>query len=148
MGVFDKALKIIAVTTDKNAAAYKESFAVEMLTQIARDTPVDTGHATGGWVLSAGTPNLAPNNFKDISKTAMITRQRAEKEARKAPEKATLFVSNAVQGVDDKGNSTGEGYIIGLENGKSKQSAPGMMFGKNVASAPMIAKRALKSIGL
>lgn len=142
MSAFTKAFKTIESVTVKNADAYKEAFAVEMLTKIARDTPVDTGKATAGWQLSAGSPNTSPNKFRDISLTAMPTRQRAEKAARKAPPKATLFVSNGVVGDE------GEGYIIGLEHGKSKQSAPGMMFGKNIAQAPAIAKRALKKIGL
>ncbi len=142
MGAFDKAFKTIEVTMDKNIDAYKEAFAVEMLTKIARDTPVKTGKATAGWTLSSGSPDTSPNRFKDTSLTAMPTRQRAEKAARKAPSGSTLFIANAVKG------DHGEGYIIGLENGKSIQSAPGMMFGKNVALAPMVAKKALKSIGL
>lgn len=142
MGAFDKAFKVIKSVTVKNADAYKEAFAVGILTKIARDTPVKTGKATAGWQLSAGAPNTSPTRFRDISLTAMPTRQRAEKAARKAPPKATLFVSNGVVGDE------GEGYIIGLEHGKSKQSAPGMMFGKNVALSPMIAKNAAKRIGL
>jgi len=142
MGAFDKAFKVIKSVTLENADAYKEAFAVGFTTKVARDTPVDTGKATAGWTLSAGSPNTSPNKFRDISLSAMPTRQRAEKAARKAPPKATLFVSNGVVG--DKG----EGYIIGLEHGKSKQSAPGMMFGKNVALAPAIAKKAAKSLGL
>lgn len=142
MSAFTKAFKVIESVTLKNADAYKEAFAVEMLTKIARDTPVDSGKATAAWQLSAGSPNTSPTRFRDISLTAMPTRQRAEKAARKAPPKATLFVSNGVVGDE------GEGYIIGLEHGKSKQSAPGMMFGKNVAMAPVIAKKAARSLGL
>jgi len=148
MGVFDKAFKTIESVTVKNADAYKESFAVEMLTQIARDTPVDTGAATAGWTLSANSPETSPNGLKDTTITATPTRQRAEKAARKAPAKSVLYIANGVQSVDDQGNIEGEGYIIKLEKGKSPQSRPGMMFGKNVAMAPAIAKQAAKSIGL
>ena len=146
MGIFDKAEKLIKDTMANNSEAYKGAFAVKMLRNIARDTPVKSGLATGNWILQAGSPNLAPKNFKDISKTATITTQRAEKAARKAPAGADLYISNAVEGKDDKGRATGEGYIIQLERGKSVQSPAGMMFHKNVALAKVVSLQAKKEI--
>lgn len=146
MATFKSAFKKIEAISKANAKAYHEAFSVKMNRNIARDTPVDTGAATAGWVIQAGSPNLTPNNRKDISKTAALTTQRAEKEARKAPAGADLYISNAVEGKDDKGRATGEGYIIQLERGKSVQSPAGMMFHKNVALAKVVSLQAKKEI--
>lgn len=129
-----------------NATAFRDEFSASMLQKIARDTPVDTGRATGNWIAKGGSPNLTPQKFRDQSKGATITRQRAEKAIRKASPTQPIFISNAVQGEDDNGQFTGEGYIIGLERGKSIQSSPGMMFNKNVALAKPIAANARRDI--
>ena len=143
---FKSVLKVIEKVAADNASALQKTFSVNMLGKIARDTPVDTGRATANWILQAGSPNLSPMRLKDPSVTATLTIQRAEKAARTAPKKTTLYISNAVQGQDDSGKLTGEGYIIGLERGKSVQSPSGMMFQKNVALAPQISANSLKEI--
>ena len=146
MATFKSAFKVIEKAAANNASALQKTFGVNMLGKIARDTPVDTGRATANWILQAGSPNLSPIRMKDPSVTATLTIQRAEKAARTAPKKTTLYISNAVQGQDDDNNFTGEGYIIGLERGKSVKSAAGMMFQKNVALAPQIASQSRKEI--
>lgn len=143
---FKSAFKVIEKASANNTSAFQKTFSVNMLGKIARDTPVNTGRATANWILQAGSPNLSPIRMKDPSVTATLTIQRAEKAARTAPKKTTLYISNAVQGQDDDNNFTGEGYIIGLERGKSLQSAAGMMFQKNVAMAKPIADQSLKEI--
>lgn len=143
---FKSAFKVIEKTAANNASALQKTFGVNILGKIARDTPVDTGRATANWILQAGSPNLSPIRMKDPSVTAALTIQKAEKAARTAPKKGALYISNAVQGQDDDNNFTGEGYIIGLERGKSVQSAAGMMFQKNVALAPQISANSLKEI--
>jgi hypothetical protein len=140
------ALKVIEKAVANNTSEFKKTFAVKMLTKIARDTPVDTGRATANWVLQAGSPNLSPVRLKDPSVSAALTVGRAEKAARTAPKKGDLYISNAVQGQDDNNNFTGEGYIIGLERGKSVQSPAGMMFQKNVAMAKPIAADAKREL--
>lgn len=143
---FAKAEALIKKHMKINSTAFRDEFSASMLQKIARDTPVDTGRATGNWIAKGGSPNLTPQKFRDQSKGATITRQRAEKAIRKASPTQPIFISNAVQGEDDNGNFTGEGYIIGLERGKSVQSSPGMMFNKNVALSKVIASRAAKEI--
>lgn len=144
-----KAIQRIKDTAENNASEYHKSFAVTMLQQIARDTPVDTGRATANWILKEGAPNVVPKNLKDTSKTATITGKRARQIADKAKPLSDLYISNAVQGRDDGvGSFNGQGYIIGLERGKSVQAPAGMMFSKNVASAKLISKKALNDVGL
>ena len=144
---FAKAEALIKKHMQINSTALRDEFSASMLQKMARDTPVDTGRATGNWQAQGGSSNLTPTKFQDKSKAATITRQKAEKEIRKASSKVPIFISNAVQGVDEKtGSFTGEGYIIGLERGKSAQSAPGMMFNKNVALAKPIADNARRDI--
>ena len=143
---FKSALKVIEKAAANNASALQKTFSVNMLTKIARDTPVDTGRATANWILQAGSPNLSPIRMKDPSVTAALTVGRAEKAARKAPKKGAIYISNAVQGQDDDNNFTGEGYIIGLERGKSVQSPAGMMFQKNIALAKQVSSNSVKEI--
>ncbi len=143
---FKSAFKVIEKAAANNASALQKTFVVNMITPIARNTPVKTGRATANWILQAGSPNLSPIRMKDPSVTAALTIQRAEKAARTAPKKTTFYISNAVQGQDENDNFTGEGYIIDLERGKSVQSATGMMFQKNVAMAKPIADQSLKEI--
>jgi len=139
--------KLIEKHTTINGAALRDEFSASILQKMARDTPVDTGRATGNWTAQAGSPDLTPKRFRDQSKSATITRQRAEKAIRAASDKDDIFISNAVQGEDEEtGAFTGEGYIIDLERGKSIQSAAGMMFNKNVALAKPIADNALRKI--
>jgi len=140
---FDKANKLIADTLEANSVAYKGEFAVSMLQEFARDTPIDTGRATGNWILRGGSPNLRPVKFLDRTSTASPTVNRARKDVKGIKLKEMIYVSNAVQGEDERGNFTGEGYIIGLENGKSKQ-APLGMFMINVVKAKEISRRAVK----
>lgn len=144
---FAKAEALIMKHTKINTTALRDEFSASMLQKIARDTPVKTGRATANWIAKGGSPNLTPQKFRDKSKSATITRQRAEKAIRKASSTQPIYISNAVQGEDEStGAFTGEGYIIGLERGKSVQSSPGMMFHKNVALAKTIADRARKEI--
>jgi len=142
---FKSAFKVIEKAASNNAMALQRTFSVNMLNKIARDTPVDTGLATGNWILKSGSPNLTPQKIKDPSNSATITTQRAEKAARKSKKGQDIYISNAVQGVDDSGSFTGEGYIIGLEDGKSTQ-APAGMFLKNIAMASVISARSKKEI--
>ena len=142
----DKVSALIKKHAAINATALRDEFSASMLQTIARDTPVDTGRATGNWTAQGGSPDLTPKKHQDRSKSATVTRQRAEKAIRKSSPKDPIFITNAVQGIDDSGNFTGEGYIIGLERGKSIQAAPGMMFNNNVALANPIDDNAARKI--
>lgn len=142
---FKSAFKVIEKAASDNGTALHRTFTVNMLNKIARDTPVDTGLATGNWILQSGSPNLTPQTIKDPSNSATITTQRAEKAARTSTKGQPLYVSNAVQGRDDSGAFTGEGYIIGLEDGKSVQ-APAGMFLKNIAMASVISARSKREV--
>lgn len=144
-----KAIQRIKDIAENNTSEYQKSFTVNMLQSIARDTPIDTGRATANWILKEGSPNLTPKKLKDTSRTAGITAKRAQQIADKSKPLSDLYISNAVQGQDDDaGPFNGQGYIIGLERGKSVQAPAGMMFSKNIASAKLISKKSLKDVGL
>lgn len=134
---FAKASKLIADTLEANSIAYRNEFSVSMLQRFARDTPIDTGRATGNWILQGGSPNLKPVTFTDKTSTAMPTTNKARKATKGIKIKEDVYVSNAVQGDD------GSGYIIGLENGKSKQ-APLGMFKINLVQAKEVSKVAVR----
>ena len=134
---FAKALKLIDDTAKANSMAYKGEFAIAMVQRFARDTPVKDGHATGNWVLKGGSPNLTHVTFTDKTVTASPTVNRARDAYKDIKLKEVVYISNAVQG------EKGEGYIIGLEHGKSRQ-APNGMFKINVVQAAAISKQAIK----
>ena len=136
---FKQAMIRVNEVAGKNADLLHKQFSVDMLQEFAIDTPVDTGQATGNWILKGGSPNLSPVKFRDRSNTATIATGRAKKAARGVPAGQDIYVSNAVQG------DSGEGYIIGLEHGKSQQ-APSGMFLKNVVKAKVIVKKSLKKV--
>ena len=142
---FKQAADRINEVFKRNSSEIHRQFSVDMLQEFAIDTPVDTGLATGNWILKGGSPNLAPVKFRDRSNTATIATGRARKAARGVAAGQDIYVSNAVQGEDESGSFNGEGYIIGLENGKSQQ-APSGMFLKNVVKAKTILKRSKKKV--
>lgn len=126
----------------KNAKNYQQDFTVELGGDIAKLTPIDTGKATANWTASVNSPDLKDKNRFDRSVSANPTKQAIQSDAYKSKFGDTLYLSNAVQGVDDEGKSTGSGYIIQLENGKSKQAPQGMVL-INIARSKIISKRAL-----
>lgn len=134
---FAKANKRINAIYKAKSLAYKGEFAIGMVQKFARDTPVKDGHATGNWVLKGGSPNLTHVTFTDKTVTASPTTNRAREAYKGINIKDPVYISNAVQG------ENGEGYIIGLEHGKSKQ-APNGMFKINVVQAAAISKQAIK----
>ena len=146
MATFKSAFKVIEKAAGDNADVYRKTFSVNILRKIARNTPVDTGRATGNWIIQGGTPNLTPMHRYDQSVTAGPTVDQAKRDVKKIPKKTTIYISNAVQCEDDDNQSTGEGYIIGLENGASLQAFPGMMFSKNIALSKVISDMTIKEI--
>lgn len=144
-----------------NAGELQKQLSIDLLQQFARDTPVDTGRATANWKANPNTPDLTPITDKDPSVTALKTKRAAEKKIEHLRGvNNDIYITNAVQGVEEVGkklksgkrskksfdqNTTGEGYIIQLEHGKSKQ-APNGMFLKNVAKAGDIVKKSKKTI--
>ena len=157
---FAKAFKLIEETSKANSIAYKGEFSVNMLQRFARDTPVKDGHATGNWILKGGSPNLTNVTFTDKTITASPTTKRARNAYKDIKLKENVYISNAVQGNEKVGNTlksgkkstkrftkveTGEGYIIGLEHGKSKQ-APNGMFLINLVKAKEVSEKALRKI--
>jgi hypothetical protein len=144
-----------------NAGELQKQFSVDMLQQFARDTPVDEGYATANWTASIGRPDLTPKNETDKSVTARKTARKALNDIESLQGVNTeVFISNAVQGRIKVGKKlksgkrskkrfdshfTGKGYIIQLEEGKSKQ-APNGMFLKNIAKASDIANKSKSKI--
>jgi hypothetical protein len=106
-------------------------------------TPIDTGRATANWTGSVNVPNTSPKKKYDKTFSADPTKQAIQKAVSRSKFGDTIYISNGVQGEDDNGALTGEGYIIGLENGQSKQAPKGMVL-INIARADVLSKRALK----
>ena len=101
---FKQAMIRVNEVAGKNADLLHKQFSVDMLQEFAIDTPVDTGQATGNWILKGGNPNLSPVKFRDQSNTATIATGRARKAARGVPAGQDIYVSNAVQGDEGEGN--------------------------------------------
>ena len=127
--------KIRGIAQD-NALKLLQIFSAEMVKEIARDTPVDTGRATANWKVGLNKEPSA-NNDKDKTPSAAPTVKKAEKVLSGLKDGDIVYIKNSVKG----------GYIIKLEHGGSRQ-APTGMFRKNVAKWKRIAKRAEKKIGL
>lgn len=142
---FKQAMIRINEVAGNNADKLHKQFSVDMLQEFAIDTPVDTGLATGNWILKGGKPNLSPVKFKDLSITGILATGRAKKAARGIPAGQDIYVSNAVQGKDANGGFTGKGYIIKLEHGFSRQ-APNGMFLNTVVRAKSILKQSKKKV--
>ncbi len=128
--------KIVDQVFEQNAVNYQQDFTTEIGGDIAMLTPIDTGKPTGNWKGSVNSPDLSSRNVFDQSVSANPTKRAIEAAISGSKLGDTLYVSNAVKG------EGGEGYIVGLENGKSRQAPHGMLL-INVARAKVISKRAL-----
>lgn len=135
--------KIVKKVFEKNATHYQQDVGVELGGDIAMLTPIDTGKATANWTGSINSPDVSDKERFDKSTSANPTRQEITKQLYKSKFGDTLYISNGVVGVDDEGKPTGEGYIIQLENGKSKQAPRGMVE-INIARLKILSEQALK----
>jgi hypothetical protein len=135
--------KIVKDVYQNNAKNYQQDFTTEMGGEIAKLTPVDTGRATANWTGSINEPNVTPKIVTDQSFSAQPTKQRIQIAVGSSKYGDDLYLANGVQGQNDNGSLTGDGYIIQLEQGKSKK-APNGMVEINLARAKVISERALK----
>lgn len=135
---FKEFSNIVDKVFEQNAVNYQQDFTTEIGGDIAMLTPIDTGKATGNWKGSVNSPDLSSRNVFDQSVSANPTKKAIESDISGSKFGDTLYISNGVKGEE------GEGYIIGLENGKSRQAPHGMVL-INIARAEAISKRALKS---
>lgn len=129
--------KIVKKRFEKNGVNFQQDFTTEIGGDIARLTPIDTGKATGNWTGSVNSPSTGSKNIFDKSVSANPTKQAIKAAVSGSKFGDTLYLTNAVEG-----DTPGEGYIIGLENGKSNQAPQGMVL-INIARAKTISKRAL-----
>ena len=90
MATFKSAFKVIEKAAGDNADVYRKTFSVNILRKIARNTPVDTGRATGNWIIQGGTPNLTPMHRYDQSVTAGPTVDQAKRDVKKIPKKKSV----------------------------------------------------------
>ena len=126
-----------------NALAYHQNFSVILGGDCAIDTPIDTGRATANWHISVNNPDVQPIKEYDKTVTAQPTVRKMKADAKTAKMGDDIYINNAVQGEDGDGQFTGEGYILGLEAGKSQQ-APFGMVDKNLNRLKVISEKALK----
>ena len=132
---FDRLERLVEETIISNTEIFMKEGAADMGQQFARDTPVDTGKATANWHGSIDSEDLVSLNRFDQSLTARPTRNAIRAELDGYVYGQNIYVQNAVKG--DKG----EGYIIQLEHGKSKQSPNGMVL-INLRNAQNVYNRA------
>ncbi len=137
---FNKIPSILDDLSRSNGTKFIAVFSAEMVKEIARDTPVDTGRATANWKVGLN-KEPSPNNDKDKTPAASPTVKKAEKVLSRMKLGDTVYIKNSVRSAEEGG------YIIKLEHGASRQ-APTGMFRKNVAKWKRVAKRAEKKVGL
>lgn len=141
---FSAAADLIEKTFEDNAVLYQQDFTVELGGDIAKDTPVDTGKATANWQGSVNQPNTKSVKKYDQTINAGPTKKAIESAVKGSKYGDVLYVSNGVIGEDESGNETGEGYIIGLDDGTGSNQAPQGMTGPNLARVKEISRRALR----
>jgi hypothetical protein len=134
-----QAAKLINNTWKKNAIAMHKEGAASMGHEYGKDTPIDSGKATANWHGSVNTINTSSKEEFDKSITADQTKSAILNDLSSLKYKDTAYVQNAVEG------DTGDGYIIKLERGGSKQ-APHGMFDINNNQAQKIFDRARKKL--
>ena len=88
-----------------NSALEYKATAFEMFSQVIQKTPVDTGRARANWNISTGNPNLRTTESTQASSDLPEI----------GNDFPTVFISN---GLD---------YVVGLEEGRSKQSPAGII---------------------
>ena len=139
---FNEFEKLVNKVFENNVRIYQKNFTVELGGEIARYTPVDTGHATGNWHGSVNASSNKVLNRYDQSADAGSTKKDIERELSGAKYGDTLYLNNAVRNTEENG----DGYIVKLENGMpggSKQAPHGMVR-INIARSKELSKRALK----
>jgi len=135
---FDQAVKLVNKVYKSNTVIYHREGSADMGQRFGMDTPVDTGHATGNWHGSINSPDLESLQRFDQSLNAGPTRKIIGEDLAGLKFKDTVYIQNAVKG------EMGEGYIIQLEHGKSKQ-APNGMFLVNLGNAQTVFNKAYKA---
>jgi hypothetical protein len=114
--------KILAKSLE-DAPKIQYEISLEILSRIATLTPVDTGRATANWKVKLNSPEdrAFPNEF-DKSPIPDKTIRKAKNVLKGLKLGDKVFISNNVQAGPEQG-----GYILGLENGASKQAPFGMV---------------------
>jgi len=135
---------IVKKVAERNAVNYQQGMATEIGGEVARLTPIDTGRATANWQGSVNAPKLTPVKQYDKSASATPTKKRLKKALSKSKIGDVLYVSNAVQGEDDNGAFTGEGYIQKLDTGEGSEQARYGMTGPTLARLKQLSRKVLK----
>lgn len=141
---------ILNRTVETNAKAIHREFSGEMLSEFAKNTPVDSGNARGSWVVS--TDGSSPSRqarltkdgrvfsrFLDKDPSAAKTVKRGRKAMNSSKVGGTITISNNASVKNHDGSE--DHYIVQLENGRSSQAKNGF-FRKFIARAPAILKKA------
>ena len=156
---FRKKLKNFGEVTVPKAIDFSiEEMGMFILTRVKQRTPIDTGLAKGNWQGGLN-DDVRPVKDTDRTKTGLRARRKIYKQVSPGIYKngRTVYVKNGVDSsigpksnedtFSDLGDSESQsegGYIIQLDNGKSKQ-APNGMVGLAMANSKRISKKALKA---
>lgn len=124
--------KVVKPTFEKNAVLLHRHAVAEIGGTIVKRTPIDRGYAKGNWNASLNSSTQSYNE-KDTSHTGIRAKRKmlSQVPAMKFKNGSSIFIKNAVVGYPREdgsySNSVGGGYIIQLENGKSKQAPTGII---------------------
>jgi hypothetical protein len=141
----------------KNGLALHREFSANLLQKFAIDTPVDTGNATGAWVVGVKDKAQSPVGFEFDGGKAQGTHLDKDKSAKKTVTKGRKAMNGGKYGdaiiISNSASVMTEGrgqqyYIMQLEVGNKSPKAPNGFFRKNLPLAPKLLKEAKKNIGL
>lgn len=143
---FDKVNALIRDMIENNVVVFQKAYTLDMVTPIARDTPVDTGRATAGWRAGINKEPTANNDLFDKTPAATPTINRLRSDLSDLKFGDEVIIRNAAEDT----NSDEGGYIVKLESGPPEGSnqAPNGMFIVNVMRYKQIARKTKKRIGL
>lgn len=109
LAVFARRIRQRGRQVEQGADRITKQIAGLALTNVVLSTPVDTGRARGGWVVSNGAPSLEDPGRLDTIGTATIAAGQAEIAQRRSPQ--DIYLNNNVN------------YIVFLDQGSSGQVA-------------------------
>ena len=110
----NKVQKFAATLPAEKLTIFHRRLALEALGRLVAKTPVDTGRARGGWIVSTGEPSLWMPGEEEVVPPEVV-QAKGEKALGSLLPFDIVFVSNNVE------------YIEALERGHSKQAPHGML---------------------
>ena len=127
-------MQAFAKQAGSNAAVVVSKTGIDIHARVVRRTPVDTGRARGNWLVDIGAPRNEPVGRVDGGTFGSdpVTDEANKLASFKGGD--TIYISNNLP------------YIEALEDGHSKQSAPGAMVSRTVNEFEAIVRKNLEGL--